>query len=435
MIDAERRSGILPAGAALVFGLLGLSPMVGDVMAATTQPPVRIETSNPALPAHHERGLVYFPPDPVAVETEPLYEGITILADHPAVQAKIRYFQAMIPSRVQKWLNRFDQYRPLIEPVFAQFGLPQELIYLSLVESGFNPKAVSRARAQGPWQFMRSTGRMYGLKAKGWVDERRDPMKSTVAAAHHLRDLYDQFGSWPLALAAYNAGAGKISRVIKKAGTRDFWKIAKSRRFLRRETREYVPKFMALTMIATDPTRFGFEVQAQEIHQYDEVRLGKSVHLRDVARATQIPFQELRRLNPELVRSILPNGYYLKVPVGKSHHVVQAEPRLPRWNNRWHLVSRGDTLSVLARRFGTDVRTLKRLNGLSGTVIRVGQRLRVSGEASPESGERVKRYRVRRGDSLWSIARRFRVSVPYLKSLNNLRGDLIQASQMLWISH
>jgi len=136
MIDAERHSGVLPAGAALV---LGLCLVASDVMAATTQPPVRIETSSPALPSHHERGLVYFPPGPAAVETEPLYEGITILADHPAVQAKIRYFQAMIPARVQKWLNRFDQYRPLVEPVFAQFGLPRELIYLSLVESGFNP--------------------------------------------------------------------------------------------------------------------------------------------------------------------------------------------------------------------------------------------------------------------------------------------------------
>ncbi len=434
MVYAGDHWRVPPAAAALVCCLLGLCLAVGDVVAATTQPPVYVETSDPALPARHERDLVYFPAGPVAVETEPLYDGIAILADHPAVQAKIRYFQRVIPTRVQKWLDRFDRYRPMVEPVFAEFGLPRELIYLSLVESGFNPIAVSRARAKGPWQFIRSTGRMYGLKVKGLVDERQDPMKSTVAAAHHLRDLYDQFGSWPLALAAYNAGAGKVSRVIKKSGTRDFWKIAKSRRLLRRETRQYVPKFMALTMIAMDPTRFGFHVQGEDMHQYEEVRLGKSVHLRDVAKETQIPFRELRRLNPELVRSILPDGYYLKVPVGKGRHVAQAESRLQRWNKTWHRVSRGENLSVLAHRFGTDVRTLQRLNGLSGTVIRAGQRLRVSGEESLESGERVKRYRVRRGDSLWSIARRFRVSVRDLMALNNLRSDRILASQMLWIS-
>ncbi len=438
-MDAGRRAWSLPPAWA-IFGLLGLCLMVGHVVAAPMPQSVQAAVSDPPLPMH-ERDLVYFPSAPAAVASDPLYDEIVILAGHPAVQARIAYFQTVIPDRVQKWLNRFDHYKPLIEPVFAEFGLPQELMYLSLVESGFNPVAVSRARAKGAWQFIRSTGRMYGLKVRELVDERQDPMKSTVAAAHHLRDLYDQFGSWPLAMAAYNAGAGKISRAIKKSGTRDFWKIAKSRRFIRRETRQYVPKFMALTMIAIDPTRFGFHVPANEMHQYEEVHFGKPVRLRDVAKETDISFQELRRLNPELVHGILPpdkDGYYLKVPVGKSRHVALAEPRLKKWmqaprNKLWHRVRRGENLSVLAHRFGTDVRTLKRLNDLSGTVILVGQRLRVSEEAS-ESGDGVRWYRVRRGDSLWGIAKRFRVSVRDLKALNNLRSNMIRTRQMLLLS-
>ena len=440
MMGAGRFRRLLSAWAVFALGLLGLYLMSGDGVVVAMPHPVPAAASAPVLPTHG-RGLVYFPAKPEAVAPEPLYDEVTILADHPAVQAKIEYFRTSIPDRVQKWLNRFDRYKPLIEPVFAEFGLPRELIYLSLVESGFNPVAVSRARAKGAWQFMRGTGRMYGLKVKRRVDERQDPMKSTVAAAHHLRDLYDQFGSWPLVLAAYNAGAGKISRAIRKSGTRDFWKIAKSRRFIRRETRQYVPKFMALTMIAMDPTRFGFHVQAEERHQYEEVHVRKPVRLRDVAKATNIPFRELRRLNPELVDDIIPSdqdGYYLKVPVGTSRHVAQAEPRLKPWvppsrNRMWHRVRRGESLSVLAHRFGTDIGTLKRLNDLSGTVILVGQRLRVSEEA-PKSGDGARWYRVRRGDSLWGIAKRFRVSVRDLKALNNLRSNLIRARQMLLLS-
>ncbi len=429
-----------PAGAAFACCLLGLFLVSGDVVAATTPPSVPVTVSDPVLPAN-ENGLVYFPVEPVAVATEPLYGKISILADHPAVQARLQYFQNEIPDRVQRWLNRFDRYKPLVESIFAEFSLPQELIYLSLVESGFNPLAVSRARAKGPWQFIRSTGLAYGLKVKTLMDERHDPMKSTVAAAHHLRDLYDQFGSWQLALAAYNAGAGKISRAIAKSGTRDFWEIAKSSRFIRRETREYIPNFMAITMIAMEPERFGFHVQAAEMHQYEEVRFGKSVRLRDVAKETGIPFPELRRLNPELVKNILPrdkNGYYLKVPVGKGVQVAQAEPRLKKWvrtprNRTWHRVRRGENLSVLAHRFGTDVGTLKRLNDLSGTVILVGQRLRVSGEF-PEGGDAVKWHRVYPGESLWGIAKKYRMSVRDLRALNKLRSNMIHAGRRLLVA-
>lgn len=374
-------------------------------------------------------------------EPEPLYGEIPLILN-PSVERKIRYFQTVIPDRFQEWLDRFQKYKPVVEQIFAEFGLPQELIYLSVIESGFNPRAYSRARAAGPWQFMKSTGRIYGLRVNWYIDERRDPVKSSVAAAQHLRDLYDRFGSWPLALAAYNAGAGKITRAIRKSGTRDYWKIRRTR-FIRRETREYVPKFMAAVIIATNPTLFGFRVGTDEVHQYDEVLMKNTIHLRTIAQKTGLAFEDLRQLNPELRRSITPpdkDGYFLKVPVGMGYHVENIREELKQWTRSppqitWYRVRRGDSLSVIAHRFNMSVGKLKGLNDLSRNLIRVGQRLRVSEGAEPANQGIAKWYRVRRGDSLWTIAKRFSVSVRDLKVLNKLRSSVIYAGRMLIVSH
>ncbi len=433
----------------------------GDVVASGVPQPLHVAVSS-ALPSPVNTGdLMYFPPNPrpdspaqASLAPDPgaspkkvlslqgrgvhTYEKIPVIVN-PEVERNIHYFQNVIHDRFQEWLTRFYAYQPLVEQIFVEFGLPKELMYLSLVESGFNPRAYSRARASGPWQFIKSTGRIYGLTVNWFVDERRDPIKSTVAAAVHLRDLYDLFGSWPLALAAYNAGAGKISRAIEKTGTRDFWTIARTR-YIRRETRQYVPKFMAAMIIATRPALFGFHGHSQPVHQYEEISMDASIHLRSIAKETGISFEELRRLNPELRRSVIPpgpDGYSLKVPVGTAGHVEQAKSRMKPWTQlppqrTWYRVRRGDCLSVIAHRFGTSVRQLKNLNDLSGSLIRVGQRLRVNKDVT-EVGE-VKWYRVRRGDSLWSIAKRFRVSVQDLKMLNNLRSSLIRAGRMLMIT-
>ena len=459
----EEKGAFLTVPSVFMLCLSGFFFSADDVRAAGMphSPDATVSSSLP-LPAN-PRGLMYFPPDRRSAASGPLtpalshqgrgshnhqvsgdlgYEDIPVIVN-PAVERNIHYFQNVIHDRFQEWLTRFYAYRPLVEQIFVEVGLPKELIYLSLVESGFNPRAYSRARASGPWQFIRSTGRIYGLSVNWYVDERRDPIKSTVAAAVHLRDLYDLFGSWPLALAAYNAGAGKISRAIERTGTRDFWRIAKTR-YIRRETRQYVPKFMAAMIIATRPSLFGFHAHSQTVHQYDEIRMDKSIHLRSVAKETGISFDELRRLNPELRRSVTPpgqDGYYLKVPVGTSGRVEEAKSRLKTWTQpspprrTWYRVRRGDSLSVIAHRFGTSVRQLKNLNDLSGNLIRVGQRLRVNRDVkkATDTGD-VKWYRVRRGDSLWSIAKRFRVSVQDLKVLNNLRSSLIRAGRMLMIT-
>lgn len=454
----EEKGSYLSVVSVFTLCLSGFFFSTGNVRAAgVPQSPDAAVSSSLPLPAS-PRGLMYFPPGsqprsathdgsltPALSHRESRdlgYEDIPVIVN-PAVERNIHYFQNVIHDRFQEWLTRFYAYRPLVEEIFLEVGLPKELIYLSLVESGFNPRAYSRARASGPWQFIKSTGRLYGLSVNWYVDERRDPIKSTVAAAVHLRDLYDTFGSWPLALAAYNAGAGKISRAIKKTGTRDFWRIARTR-YIRRETRQYVPRFMAAMIIATRPSLFGFHAHSQTVHQYDEIRMDKSIHLRSVAKETGISFDELRRLNPELRRSVTPpgrEGYYLKVPVGTSGSVEQAKSRMKTWTKpapparTWYRVRRGDSLSVIAHRFGTSVRQLRNLNDLSGSLIRVGQRLRVTrgGEDVTDTGD-VKWYRVRRGDSLWSIAKRFRVSVQDLKILNNLRSSLIRVGRMLMIT-
>jgi membrane-bound lytic murein transglycosylase D len=366
--------------------------------------------------------------------------GTVPLIINDAVAKNLRYFQNGITKRFQSYLDRFHHYKEVVEPIFREFGLPTELMYLSLVESGFNPRAFSRARASGPWQFMKATGRMYKLHVNWYVDERRDPIKSTVAAAHHLRDLYDRFGSWPLALAAYNAGSGKISRAIRKTGTRDYWKIRRTW-YIRRETKDYVPRFIAATLIAQNPTAYGFSPPEGVQHEFDEVLIAKPVQLSAITKRTGISLEELKRLNPELRRNIVPRskglGYHLKVPMGMASLVAAHRSTFPIWTQppppptQWYRIRRGDSLSVVARRFGMKVRQLKEMNNLSSNLIRVGRRLRVRTGVDDKIDRTATWYRVRYGDSLGRIANRFRISVRELKRFNNLSTNLIYPGDRL----
>ena len=312
----------------------------------------------------------------------------------PRVERHIHYFQTSKRDHFDQWLARLSHYQPLVEKIFAQFQLPTDLIFLSLVESGFNPKAYSRARAAGPWQFMIMTGRHYGLRVDKYVDERRDPIKSTVAAARYLRDLYDLFGTWPLAMAAYNAGERKIQRALRKAKAETFWEIAQTR-FIRRETREYVPRFMAAAIIAKNPDLYGFDAVPSDIHQFEEIIVSRPLHLRAIAAATDVSYAELHRLNPELRRDVTPPGdpaYHLKVPVGSRGGVEQALASLKTWTpprvtaktkrdrgqrRGWYRVRWGDSLSTIARRFRLTVEELKLRNNLSGSLIKAGDRLHI----------------------------------------------------------
>jgi len=311
-----------------------------------------------------------------------------------SVQSHIRYFNTSIRNRFEQWLVRLSRYRPLVENIFTEFHLPSDLVYLSLVESGFNPYAYSRAKATGPWQFMKGTAKVYGLRVDAYVDERRDPIKSTVAAARYLRDLYDLFGAWPLAMAAYNAGEGKVMRALQKARAESFTDISKTR-LIRRETKEYVPRFMAATIIAKNPDRYGFPQEASAPHQFEEVVVTRPLHFHAIANATGVPYAELRLLNPELRRDATPPGddaYLLKVPVGTKAKVEQLLDRIPTYkfpplaksqfasagSSRSYKVRVGDTLEKVSRRFRIPLKTLKTRNNLTGPTIRPGDFLVIS---------------------------------------------------------
>ena len=275
------------------------------------------------------------------------------------------------------------------------------MVYLSLVESGFNPHAYSRARAAGPWQFMKGTAQVYGLRVDSYVDERRDPVKSTVAAARYLRDLYDLFGTWPLAMAAYNAGEGKVMRALHTAQAESFSDIAKTR-LIRRETKEYVPRFMAATIIAKNPDRYGFPQTDIRLHEFEEVVVRRPIHFKAIANLTGISYQELKFLNPELRRDATPPDdaeYHLKVPVGTKDRVER-------------LLERAPTHKFAPLPIPVKVRHIK--------------------NEPPDSGHW---YRVQVGDSLEKIAKRFKISVKALKSNNNLTGPTIKAGSRLVIAH
>lgn len=359
--------------------------------------PIVAEPAAPPAPSAPAT-VVSEAPRPIPTLREESLDNIAIVRNEK-VEGHMRFFHTAIRDRFEHWLTRLSQYRPLVERIFSEFDLPSDLVFLSLVESGFNPHAYSRAKATGPWQFMKGTAQVYGLRVDQYVDERRDPIKSTVAAARYLRDLYDLFGTWPLAMAAYNAGEGKVMRALQKAQADTFWDIAATKH-IRRETKEYVPRFMAATIIAKNPDQFGFPPVQTELHAFEEVVVQRAVHFRDLERAVGIPFSELQRLNPELRRDVTPpddTHYHLKVPVGTKERVEQALDQIPTWK--------------------PPVRMPKL----------------VKHHVEP-TGESRGWYRVRVGDSLWTIAKRFHLSVQDLKARNNLVSRRLRPGELLAVS-
>ena len=333
---------------------------------------------------------------PVATaQSNATFYNIPVVAD-PAVESHIRYFSTSIRGRFEQWLLRLSRYRPLVETIFAEFDLPSDLVNLSLVESGFNPYAYSRAQATGPWQFMKGTGKVYGLRIDHYVDERRDPIKSTVAAARYLKDLYDMFGAWPLAMAAYNAGEGKVMRALHKTQGETFSDIAKTK-LIRNETKQYVPRIMAATIIVRNLDHYGFSQTQAPPHQFEEVAVDRAMHFRAIATASGIPYEELRLLNPELRRDATPpddSAYQLKVPVGTGAKVLAVLDRIPSYkfpplppvkshhvktqSSQRYRVRTGDTLEKVSKRFHVPLKTLKARNNISSPVIKAGEFLLIA---------------------------------------------------------
>jgi len=368
------------------------------------------------------------------------------------VVAWIDYFQGTGRNHFARYLARSGKYIPQMQEILKSYGMPQDLVYLSLIESGFNHKAYSRAKAVGLWQFMRSTGRHYGLDADTWIDERRDAEKATIAAARYLRDLYARFGNWYLAIAAYNAGEGKIERAIKKTGTRNFWEILeRDRSYLKAETRDYVPKFIAAAIIAKSPERFGFaHVVYDTPHDVETVFVSGPTDIKVVARCAGVDEDVVHELNSELVRGVIPKGgYKLKLPkgTGKTFEVAFAQiPERERVLSVRHTVRKGESVKRIARRYGVSVKELLAANGFNsaaqvkrGSTIVIpsggGIRKETSDVASADvkqSGKFAK-HRVKKGETLSSISQKYGVSVKDLKKWNRISNGRIHAGRVLRI--
>ena len=364
------------------------------------------------------------------------------------VKSSIIYFQTVAREAFTKYLTRSNRYDRLFKQVLGKYGLPLDLVYLSLVESGYNPKAYSWARASGLWQFISSTGRLYGLKRDWWLDERRDPVKSTDAAARFLKDLYEEFGDWELAMASYNGGPGRVRSTIRKQGTIDFWKMR-----LRRQTMDYVPLIYAAAIIAKDPERYGFyDIEPEPEVVWDEVTIDRCLELKVVARELGCSLQELKDINPELLRNYTPPNnkkYRLKIPKGSRHrfqatYASMPSPKETSWVK--HKIKRGETVSTIAARYGVsqyaifesnDLKRRSRIYAGKTLIVPVPLDADYSRSRSRKNREYYAEgsvYAVKSGDTMWDIARAFGTTVNALRRINYIeRGSRIYVGQKLKI--
>ena len=301
-----------------------------------------------------------------------------------AVERWMGYYRTEGRESFEISLARAGRYERLMRETFREAGLPEDLVYIPLIESGFQATAYSRARALGLWQFVPNTARIYKLEISYWVDERLDPIAATVAAADYLGDLQREFGDWYLTLAAYNAGPGRVHRAIRQAGSRDYW-ILSSRRALRRETRDYVPKLIAAALIAKQPEQYGVRKRSEPIHTFDIAYVPDATSLDVVADAAGVPLEEIMALNLHLIRGVTPPGlrYPVRLPAGTARIFAESYAEVPpseRVLSVVHFVRRGDTLERIARRYGTGISAIRAANDdLDPRRLLAGQRLLIPG--------------------------------------------------------
>src|SRR6187402_2399982 len=390
------------------------------------------------------------------------------------VHAFINYFTVKDREYTRMMMRRKNLYFPIFEKYLAKYNLPDELKYLSIIESGLNPRAVSRVRAVGLWQFMSATGKYYGLSNNWYIDERMDPEKSTDAACRYLRDLYGMFHDWELALAAYNTGPGNVKRAIRRSGyKKSFWEIYPN---LPRETRSYVPQFVAITYAMNYLDEHNFIDEGQEMTQtYDTLHVKKFFHFETYAKLTGTCVEDLQKLNPSIQRNAVPDlnkTFVLRIPtesksqlnldrfaildsaskVGKKELEVLARNTEGSTYGRDRVVYRvrsGDVLGSIAIRHGVSVTSLKKWNNLRSNTIHVGQRLNIwSKQSAPRTTTVVasakavapapipnsKSYVVQPGDTLWDISKKYEgLTIEKIKSMNNLGNSKIKPGQRLII--
>ncbi|HET7785584.1 MAG TPA: LysM peptidoglycan-binding domain-containing protein [Myxococcales bacterium] len=464
---AEEKAGLVPQapGAGprdnISVGLNPADPLARDLAAALGSGLDGAPLGDPAPAGSVSVKL----PELLGISEEELRAKYDIPVElNDAVVAYIRFFQTDAREHFSKWLARSTRYVPMMRSVLEREGLPLDLVYLSMIESGFSAYATSFARAAGPWQFVVGTSRRYGLLSDFWVDERRDPYKSTVAAARYLKDLKDRYkGNWYLAWAGYNAGEGKIDRAIRREKTTDFWRMMGKGRTLRAETKHYVPKLIAAALIAKHPERFGFHVEYEQPVETESVEVPDATDLHVLAKAAGITFEQFHELNPELRRFCTPpGGWTIKLPKGTKDPFVASYAQLDkadRLSFTEHKVEKGEPIGKIARAYGVTEAAILRTNGIkSYRQIKPGRMLvipmsssahgllagsqledrRGHGRAARNAGATMVSvqpraggafYKVRPGDTLWNIAEKFSTTVEKLRKLNGLTGHRARGLQ------
>jgi len=372
------------------------------------------------------------------------------LADIPlTMNSKVEYFLYYFQTRgkesFSRWLARSSRYIPMMKEILKREAMPEDLVYVAMIESGFHLHAKSWANAVGPWQFISGTGRRYDLRIDQWVDERKDPVKATTAAARYLKELYSMFnGDWYLAAAGYNAGENKILRAITKYNTNDFWELSRGS-YLARETKEYVPKLLAAAIIAKEPARFGFsDIAYLPAIEFDTVTIPSRTDLELVATLAGTTYENIKELNPDLRHWCTPPNYpdyELKIPKGSKQQFLLEYAKVAedkRFSERilytrYH-ARKSDTLKKIARKYGTTVEALAQMNGISTKTRIAGRSLSVPAKQTvdfahegrdhtpkADSTKYTKYYTVKKGDTVASLAKRFNVSSRLLSTWNNIK--------------
>jgi membrane-bound lytic murein transglycosylase D len=331
----------------------------------------------------------------------------------------------------------------MIRRVLREQGVPQELIYLAQAESGFHPLAVSRAGARGMWQFMGSRAKGYGLERSWWVDDRQDPEKATRAAAHHLKDLYNQFGDWYLAMAAYNSGPGTVQSAVKRTGYADFWELY-NRNVLPRETRNYVPIIVAVTIMAKNPAQYGLDsVIKDKPVPYDTVKINYPVDLRLAAECVDATAEDLSDLNPSLLRLTTPKDreFELHLPAGTADKFQAAVASIPADKRVWwhyHKVQAGETLASVSRTYHTTPKAIAEANDLGDDALAPEARLIIpiaAGKNTDTStyARATTHYKIRKGDTVESVAENFGISAKMIRGWNHIKGSSLVGRRILYL--
>ena len=367
------------------------------------------------------------------------------------VTAEIKRFTGRGKKFFQQSLKRSGRYRPMIVRELKKAGLPEELSWLPLIESAYKVRALSKARALGLWQFIPSTGYKFGMKRDVYIDERLDPIKSTAAAISYLSELHGMFGDWATVLAAYNCGEGRVLRTIRKQNVNyldNFWDLYDR---LPRETAQYVPRFLAVLHIINNSEKYGIDLNDVDPPlEYETVTVSRQVYLKDIAKKINVSAKELKELNPELRYKILPTGEYsLRVPIGKSQQLLAsindvAVSTAPASAYFYHRVRRGESLSAIAKKYKTSMRKIANVNGIrrynsisAGKLLRIpqsGKKVFASTKKIVKYNKNTMRHIVKRGDSLWNIARRYGTTTKKIKSLNNMHTVNLSVGQVLKIN-